>query len=215
MLKPPHRLLEATHANRGEAAFERGDFVAAVAAFEAAQAQRDALDPQSQRGAFAPSCLAGEAYTRGGDAMRALALLEPCVGALQRRTGAATAQLATALALRAEAEWHAGRTAAAQTSALQALASKPADTVHAALVPLRVLAEIGLARRDAASVRERVDAALGIPPDLTRPRPCDSARQLLRLSEIVAQFGDASRATALRNAAGSCNPAAPLPQPPQ
>ncbi|MCC6561570.1 MAG: serine/threonine protein kinase [Xanthomonadales bacterium] len=217
LLKPPHPLLEATHANRGEAAFERGDFAAAVAAFAAAQAQREALDPQSQRGAFAPSCLAGEAYTRGGDATRALALLEPCVGALQRRTGAATAQLATALALRAEAEWRAGRSDAAQASALQALASAPADSAHAALVPLRVLAEIELQDRDAGNVRERLDAVLAIAPELPRPwpRPCDSARQLSRLAEIAVQFGDAARATALRNAAGSCNPAAPLPQPPQ
>jgi len=38
---------------------------------------------------------------------------------------------------------------------------------------------------------------------------------LSRLATIVAQIGDAARAVSLRNAAGSCNPAAPLPQPPQ
>ncbi|MBI2397535.1 MAG: serine/threonine protein kinase [Xanthomonadales bacterium] len=215
LLTPPHPLLEATHANRGEAALERGDFAAAATAFAAAQAQRDALDPQSRRGAFAPSCLAGEAHARSGDAVRALALLEPCVAAVQRRTSAAPGQLATALALRAEAEWRAGRTAAAQASALQALASPLADTRHAALLPLRVLAEISLAKRDAAGVRKRIDAALGLPPGLPQPRPCDTAWQLSRLAAISVQLGDTARAAALRNAAGSCNPAAPLPQPPQ
>ncbi len=218
LLYPPHRLLEATHANRGEAVFERGDF-AAVAAFEAAQAQREALDPQSQRGAVRRRRVWPARRTRVGAMRRAhwrcsnlVSVRCSVVPAPRRRSWPRHSRCAPRSS--------GARVAATPRRRARCRRSPPGRRIPrtAALVPLRVLAEIGLARRATASVREWLDAALGDRTHaLPRPRPW---RQ--RLATVApggncrTEIGDAARATVLRSRRRVVQPGRRrCPQPPQ
>jgi len=200
LLEPPHPMLVATHVNLGEAASERMRFDEAVTAFDEAARQRTALDRSVVFSAIGPQCLASESRARGSSPQAGRDGLLLCIVALRSGPAIDRDYLSSSLAALAEVELRLGDRAAAAKAANEAVSLPSPATAHGRLLPRWVLAQIESRDGDATAVALHARAALAAIEGAVWSRPCETARQLQGMGELLDGVGSRALADQMREA---------------
>jgi serine/threonine-protein kinase len=186
---PPHRMLVATHENLGEAAFERGDYAAAAEAFLQAADMQFVLEASAPAQGLNARCLAAEALVHAGQFGAARAQLDGCASALHRSLEPEPADQAITLTLEAELSLRLGQRDGARTAAMASRARHQPKEPHLALRPLLVLAELDAEAGRSATLQAHLQSAREIVKAKVWARPCQTVRQLARLTNLARRSG--------------------------